>query len=413
MIVQTLKPQIMMSNGGGGTILLVPSTGMCRSNSDTMSTASTTCTTSCAVEPTTVQRKSSLRQQSLSSSSSVSSSTKKTTKSKKQPAKSLPKRKCVRFAPQLEVVLAHVMHRKDMTDQDIDDRFLMQKDVMAIRAHAKLTTKYYRLKDSHMMKRLDACFDQTTDSWTNMSDTTTLRRCVDLVDRTAIDEWCGRLKFHGRGLERYCSEHQRTVRARTIAYARQRTVQKQEYNYDDDNNDGGNQITAEELAAVYRKWTRTATVFALVMALGDQRAARDGDVPPPAPVSDQYIGNSSCNNKINSNNTNSNGDDDEDANNNNTIDKNNNKRVVIDIDHVDDDRLTETDRIALPVVAATTTDHTSSSSSSMTLSPRKQSSMILSPRKLSPPDKQQQQQQHVLPRRKPSLLRRFKSMGAA
>jgi hypothetical protein len=341
MIVQTLKQQIM----GNGNIVLVPlptgiggaRQGVSRSNSDTMSTAST-----CTTVEATIQRKSSIR---------------------KTPS-SMIHHKCVRFAPQLEVVLAHVLHRSDMSDQDIDDRFLMQKDVMAIRAHAKLTTKYYRLKDPKMMHRLDACYDQTAtlvgkaiSDGPNTVSETTLRRCVDLIDRTAADEWCGRQKFHGRGLERYCSEHQRTVRARTIAMSRQHTVQAQD-------DTGDHDTAAEELAAVYRKWTRTAVVFALVMAQADHRAASDGELSV-----------------LNT---------DEDNNNNNNNSNNNDNRIL-DIDNVDDDRLNETGRIVLqPVAVPASTTRTS--------------------RPLSP---QKSPSRQALPRRKPSLLRRFKSTGAA
>jgi hypothetical protein len=337
MIVQTLKRQQIM---GSGNIVLVPlPTGISgarevvgRSNSDTMSTAST-----CTTVEATFQHKSSIR---------------------KTPSLMMH-RKCVRFAPQLEVVLAHVLHRSDMTDQDIDDRFLMQQDVMAIRAHAKLTTKYYRLKDPQMMHQLDACYDQTAtlvgnailDSPRPVSDTT-LRRCVDLIGRTAADEWCGRQKFHGRGLERYCSEHQRTVRAQTIAMSRQHTVQAQD-------NAGDHANAAEELAAVYRKWTRTAMVFALVMAQADHRAAIDGE-------SSVLNNNDGMDSNSNINNI--------------------NKRIL-DIDNVDDDRLNETGRIVAGPVSTTRT--------SRPLSPQKTPS------------------RQVLPRRTPSLLRRFKSTGTA
>lgn len=182
----------------------------------------------------------------------------------------------VRFAPQPEAVVLHVLRRQDMSDQDIRDRFLVQDDVMAIRAHAKLTTKYYRSKDPHMMNAIDSCFNGTSQlvdqailddpqSTTN-NNVTKFGLLANLVDGKAMDEWCGRTKFHGRGLERYCSEHQRKVRANTILLARSRTVQAQ------------HQCTNEdELAAIYRKYTRTAMVFALVMAKADHRAATESD----------------------------------------------------------------------------------------------------------------------------------------
>lgn len=179
----------------------------------------------------------------------------------------------VRFAPQLETVLSHVLHRQDMSDQDIQDRFLVQDDVMAIRAHAKLTTKYYRLKDPHMMNAIDGCFDETSqlvgqaiaDNPKSTDNDTSFQRLVDLVDATALNEWCGRIKFHGRGLERYCSEHQRKVRAKAILLARSRTVQSQYA------------CTPDELATVYRKCTRVPMLFALVMAQADHQTAIEPD----------------------------------------------------------------------------------------------------------------------------------------
>lgn len=183
----------------------------------------------------------------------------------KQPEIQHVPRTRVTFAQEVATVVGYVKNRRDLTDEERNGLYIEPEKNLEIRKHAKLTAKYYRLKDTKAIEELDGYYLKIQ----------ALAAEIDSGQRSESEEeeellalgvmfksWCQRHKFCGRGLERYCSGRQREERARFIVDT-QRILSCMA---------SEPSVSSERLSNFYRKHTLQARLLARAFGKADAAA---------------------------------------------------------------------------------------------------------------------------------------------
>lgn len=170
----------------------------------------------------------------------------------------------VQFPDELHTIVGYVKNRKDLTEEDKDSLYIDAETNVEIRKHAKLTAKYYRLKDTRSIQQLDNCYtavralaDDAMDNTVQQLEDSDEKELAKIGLRLKF--WSRRTKFSGRGLERYCSAMQRDERARFVADTRRSLVCMS----------SEPTVTEERLANFYCHHTRHQRLLARAMGMAD------------------------------------------------------------------------------------------------------------------------------------------------
>lgn len=181
----------------------------------------------------------------------------------------------VRFSSALFEVVAEVQCRDDMSNQEKYELYLNGADMQKIRADAKSTTKYFRMKESHSVVELDqahtaamnrAARNESYDVFWHF-----MRNADQSLEQVAapLAKWCLKSQVTGRGLERYCSQRQRSQRTAFATECREAVLRL---------NKSGS-ISAEDVAEFYHEYARSNAIYARLMGHADEVAAKEVSLP--------------------------------------------------------------------------------------------------------------------------------------
>ena len=175
----------------------------------------------------------------------------------------------VTFSPIVSEVVCEVINREDFTENERNELFLTLDDMSKIKYDAKYITKYYRVKDKSSVESLDQVYSQamcrSTYFGTYEEFLKFMRNDDGDFEKIAqqLDPWCRNVKISGRGLERYCSQKQRSERQTFGAECRAAVVRLSK----------SSSVSEGDLAAFYQEYSRGNTIYARLMGRGDEIAA--------------------------------------------------------------------------------------------------------------------------------------------
>ena len=175
----------------------------------------------------------------------------------------------VTFSPMLSEVVCEVINREDISEKERNELFLTLDDMSKIKYDAKYITKYYRVKDTCSVESLDQVYSQAMCRSTYFATYDEFLRFLRNDDgdfekiAEQLNPWCRTVKVTGRGLERYCSQKQRSERQAFSAECRAAVVRLSK----------SSSVSAEDLATFYHEYSRGNTIYARLMGRGDEIAA--------------------------------------------------------------------------------------------------------------------------------------------
>lgn len=176
----------------------------------------------------------------------------------------------VRFNPSLCEIVGEVRRREDFSEAEKKELYLTGFDMQKIRAGAKVITRYFRVKDKQSIVGLDQAFVSAlsrASAYESYDDFLLFLGNNDLKLQqmaSPLLQWCLTADSSGRGLERYCSQKQRTERTAFGTECRQAVVRL-----------GQSSILADDLAKFYHEYTRGNVIYARLLGHADAIAAKD------------------------------------------------------------------------------------------------------------------------------------------
>ena len=175
----------------------------------------------------------------------------------------------VTFSPMISEVVCEVRNREDFNDAEKLELFLTLDDMAKIKYDAKYITKYYRVKEKRTIDSLDQVYTEAMCRSTYFTSYEEFLRFIRNDDGefeqivAQLNPWCRSTKLSGRGLERYCSQKQRSERQSFSSECRAAVVRLSK----------SEAVSAEEVAAFYHEYSRGNTIYARLMGRGDEIAA--------------------------------------------------------------------------------------------------------------------------------------------
>jgi hypothetical protein len=175
----------------------------------------------------------------------------------------------VTFSPTVSVVVCEVLSREDYTPEETKELFLTIGDMSQIKNDAKFVTKYFRVKEKCTVDALDEVYTNAICRSTSFATYEDFVRFLRNDDRELekitepMISWCRKAKVSGRGLERYCSQKQRSERQIFSAECRAAVVRLSK----------AGTVSDEDLSKFYHEYSRGNTIYARLMGHADEAAA--------------------------------------------------------------------------------------------------------------------------------------------
>jgi hypothetical protein len=175
----------------------------------------------------------------------------------------------VSFCPSISEVVCEVMSREDFTEEERKELYMTIADMHEIKNDAKFITKYFRAKDKNSIVALDQVYTDALRMSTTFetyedfllflrNDDRQLERIVE-----SLTPWCRKSKVSGRGLERYCSQKQRSDRLAFGTECRAAVVRLSR----------SNAVSDDDIAKFYHEYSRGNMIYARLMGHADEITA--------------------------------------------------------------------------------------------------------------------------------------------
>jgi len=179
-------------------------------------------------------------------------------------------RRAVRFPQKPAQVVGRVEALRDLTFEEIRDRYWVPEEMSTVRKSAKLATRDIRRQHPRGIELIDQVLDRTAEI--EQEDEATTAFDDVMSDPTELaTQWMKSKMGHGRGLEKYVSKKYLAMRADTIADARCTVVT--EYAYVDGAELGSTAAEVhsdvERIARMYKEKSRIAMLQARIVGAAD------------------------------------------------------------------------------------------------------------------------------------------------
>jgi len=178
-----------------------------------------------------------------------------------------PQKLSVRFAPEVDRVVATVPALKDLSGKELRQIYWVPDEMQTIRICAKLTMRDVRRNHRKEIARIDDFYSMAQHLARTLSEDNFETMMGDPSGYAeTLRNWCSN-DISGRGLERYVSARLQEERGEHISAARNSVVRMS----------ADPKVSADELAKKYKELTRTSEIYARIWGVAD------------APVQDRKI----------------------------------------------------------------------------------------------------------------------------